>query len=110
MNAPTRLSPKVEFRGNVKIITFTCGRNRGVDNVIASELEGHTDDVVGGNLLLDFTNVDFITSIELGTLISLHNKMKEAGGRLTLFNLKPKVFEVFKVTRLVDLISICREA
>src|SRR5690349_13157449 len=109
MSSPARLPPKVEERGGVKIITFTAGQRRDVENVLATELQGLTDDLGECHLLLDFTNVEFVTSVELGTLIGLHNKMKTSGGRLTLFNLNLQVFEVFTVTRLENLIGICRE-
>src|SRR6516164_10323274 len=105
MSSPTRTPAKTEQLGNVKIITFTAGQVRDVDNVIATELEGLTDELGECHLLLDFTNVEFITSVELGTLVGLHKKMRASGGRLTLFNLNPQVFEV---TRLETLIRICR--
>lgn len=108
MSSATRLPPKVELRTGVKIITFT-GQKREVENVIATELEGHTDDLGECHLLLDFTNVEYITSVELGTLLGLHKKMAVSGGRLTLFNLNAQVFEVLAVTRLENLIGICRE-
>ena len=108
MSSPNRTPAKTQRIGNVKIITFTAGQVRDVDNVIATELEGLTDELGESHLLLDFTNVEYITSVELGTLVSLHKKMKASGGRLTLFNLNPHVFEVFAVTRLEALIGICR--
>ncbi len=109
MNSPDRLPPKVELHEGVKVITFTAGQSRDVGNVIAAELEGLTDTLGECHLLLDFTNVEYITSVELGTLVSLHKKMKAGGGRLTLFNLNLAVFEVFAVTRLDTLIGICRK-
>ena len=108
MSSPIRSSPKLERIGNVKIITFTANQVRDVENVIATELEGLTDQLGECHLLLDFTNVEYITSVELGTLVSLHTKMKASGGRLTLFNLNLQVFEVFTATRLETLIGICR--
>ncbi len=38
MNSPARTPPKVEVRGGVRIITFTAGQKRDVENVIATEL------------------------------------------------------------------------
>jgi len=108
MSSPIRSSPKTERTGNVKIITFTAGQKRDVENVIATELEGLTDQLGECQLLLDFTNVEYITSVELGTLVSLHTKIKASGGRLTLFNLNLQVFEAFTVTRLDKLMGICR--
>ena len=104
----TRVPPKTERTGNVKIITFTAGQLRDVENVINTELEGLTDDLGECHLLLDFTNVECITSVELGTLVGLHKRMKASGGRITLFNLSLPVFEVFTVTRLHRVLEICR--
>jgi anti-sigma B factor antagonist len=95
--------------GNVKIITFTGDKVRDVENVLAGELLGRTDDLEGCHLLLDFSHVDYLTSVELGTLITLHKRMKASGGRLTLFNMNPQVCEIFAVTRLQTLLGICRE-
>lgn len=110
MSSVSRSPPKVEESGGVKIITFTAGQKRDVENVIATELEGLTDDLGECHLMLDFTNVDYITGVELGTLVELHQKMKASGGRLTLFNLNAPALDAFRVTRLENLIGICREA
>jgi anti-anti-sigma regulatory factor len=106
---PVHLSPKVEQSGTVRIITFTAGKFRDVENVIASELEGRTDAFGGSHVLLDFTNVERISSVELGTLILLHKKMTASGGKLTLFNMKAEIYEVFTVVRLQTFMGICRE-
>jgi carbon storage regulator CsrA len=107
VSSATRLLPKTEHTETVKIITFTAGQVR-MENVLATELEGLTDDLGKCHLLLDFTNVEYVTSAELGTLVSLHKKMTASGGRLTLFNLNLQVFEVFLATHLETLIGICR--
>ena len=103
------LPPKVEKSGKVKIITFTGDEVRDVENVLAKELQGHMEELTECHLLLDFTHVEYLSSVELGTLISLHKKVKASGGRLTLFNLNAQVYEVFTVTRLQTLLGICRE-
>ena len=109
MSPTTHLPPKVEENGNVRIITFTGDQVRKVENVLASELQGRTEHLGTCHLLLDFTNVDYLNSVELGTLITLHKRIKASGGRLTLFNLNAQVFEVFAVARLQTLLGICRE-
>jgi anti-sigma B factor antagonist len=103
------LPPKVEQSGSVRIITFTADKFRDVENVIASELEGWTDALGDCHVLLDFTNVERISSVELGTLITLHKKMRASGGRLTMFNMKAEIYEVFTLTRLQTFMGICRE-
>jgi anti-anti-sigma factor len=101
--------PKVERSGDVTILTFSGKAIREVENQIALELEGRTEGLGQCHLLLDFGNVDRLNSAELGTLIRVHQRVTAAGGRLTLFNLNPSVYEVFTVTRLHTLLGICRE-
>jgi anti-anti-sigma factor len=105
----TRGRPKVERSGNIVIITFTLNAIRDVESVIARELQGITTITDKLHLLLDFTNVEALNSIELGTLVTLHKQIGNAGGRLTLFNLNSQVFELFTVTHLDTLLNICRE-
>jgi len=101
--------PKVERSGDTIIITVSGGKIRDVDNVLARDLDGLTDGVPKRRVLLDFINVEFVSSVELGTLIGLHKKLRACGGQLTLFNLNHKIFEIFSITRLDDLLMICRE-
>lgn len=103
------MCPKMERHGDTAIIKFAGGRTRNADDMIALELEAHTDHLEACHLLLDFSNVEFLGSAELGTLVGLNRRMKENGGRLTLFNLTPRIFDIFRATRLQTLIRICRE-
>jgi anti-sigma B factor antagonist len=103
------LPPKTEQGVDVKIITFTGDRVRGLEDVLAGELKGRTEDLGKCHLLLDFSKVEYLSSVEVETLIALHKKVRASGGRLTLFNLSAQVYEVFTVTRLQTLLGICRE-
>src|SRR6476469_5763258 len=91
---------KVEHAGNITVFTFTAGEVRDLENTLAQELKGLTEQMSGRHLLLDFCRVERIVSVELGTLIDLHKQMKASGGRLTLFNLSDEVYEVFTTCRL----------
>jgi anti-anti-sigma factor len=101
--------PKVEQAGHVRVVTFTASGVRDVENVIARELEGRTGGLDGCHLMLDFSNVVYVNSGELGTLVGLHARVGRAGGRLSLFNLTDQVYEIFTVCRLQTLLGICRE-
>jgi anti-anti-sigma factor len=104
----TRPRPKVERTNNVTVVTFTADAIRDVENVIARELEGHTGGTAGRHLLLDFANVRYLNSIELGTLVTLHTRIRDAGGQLTLFNLDAQLHRLFSLTRLDTLLAVCR--
>ncbi len=61
-------------------------------------------------LLLDFANVDFMSSLMLGTLVVLHRRLRASGRRLALRNLTPALYEVFEITRLTLLLDVRRAA
>jgi anti-anti-sigma factor len=103
-----RSPPKVESSGDVTVVTCT-GRAGGAENTVASHLHTGTDRFSGCELLLDFSGVDSVCGNELGILIRLHRKMVATGGRLTLFNLRTHVYEIFALTNLDTVLGICRE-
>jgi anti-sigma B factor antagonist len=57
-------------------------------------------------LLLNFANVEFLSSAALNKLIILEKKVKADGGRLVLSDLRPEIHEVFVITRLTQLFEI----
>jgi stage II sporulation protein AA (anti-sigma F factor antagonist) len=57
-------------------------------------------------LILDFSNVEFLTSLGLSMLLTLRKRLAEGGRRLAILNLQPHVYEVFSVTRLNTLFDV----
>lgn len=57
-------------------------------------------------LLLNFANVEFLSSAALGKLIILEKKIKTHEGVLKLSNIRPAIYEVFEMTRLNRLFDI----
>jgi anti-anti-sigma factor len=107
MNTPAAPTPPtVERNGNVTTVTFAAGQLRDVQNVIARELDGLAVGADEHHLMLDFTHVTYLNSVELGTLIALHKSARSAGGRVTLFNLNAQLRELLSVTRLDTLLAI----
>jgi anti-anti-sigma factor len=99
-------SRNMQQHGNVKVITLSGGKVRVMEDLMEGELEGLTDEPRECHLLLDFSKVEYINSDDLGVLIKLHKKMLRFGGRLTLFNLNARVYELFTVTRLHTFLTI----
>jgi anti-anti-sigma factor len=58
------------------------------------------------NVALDFEAVSFLGAVGLAALLTLHKKLKAAGGRLTLFNVRPFVFEILSVTKLTTVLDV----
>jgi len=57
-------------------------------------------------LLLNFENVEHLSSAALGTLITINNKIKAKGGQLRLSHIDPQIKEVFVITKLNKLFHI----
>ena len=57
-------------------------------------------------LVIDFTNVQFLSSSVLGLLIRISKKIYEQNGQLRLCNINPKIFGIFKITRLDKVFDI----
>lgn len=98
----------VEYSENAAIITF-------IDEKILEEKDIHTlqDSIMSVieqaeriNLILDFCNVRFLSSAVLGLLIRISKKVYERDGQLRLCNIRPKIYEIFKITRLTKIFDI----
>ena len=57
-------------------------------------------------LLINFTDVEFLSSAALNKLIILDKKVKSSEGKLILCDLRPEINEVFVITRLDQLFTI----
>jgi anti-sigma B factor antagonist len=73
---------------------------------IGEELTQLVDSRVNIRLLLCFENVEHLSSAALGMLITLKRRVDERKGKLRLADIRPQIFEVFKITRLNKLFDI----
>lgn len=60
-------------------------------------------------ILLDFANVEFLSSAALGKLITLDRKVKTHKGKLKLCGIRPEILEVFQVTKLNKVFDIRKD-
>jgi anti-sigma B factor antagonist len=58
------------------------------------------------SILLNFSDVEFLSSAALGKLITLDRKVKASKGRLKMSNIRPEIFEVFQITKLNKVFDI----
>ena len=57
-------------------------------------------------LVLNFSNVEFLSSAALGKLITFEKKAKTQDAELILTNISPEIFQVFTITNLDKLFQI----
>ena len=58
--------------------------------------------------VVDFSGVAQMSSSALGMLITLHKRIREKGGQLRLCCIQPAIYEVFVITRLNEIFTICQ--
>jgi anti-sigma B factor antagonist len=67
---------------------------------IGEEIDRLVNAEPGIKLLLNFKNVDHLSSAALGMLINLQKKVDAQRGSLKLSDINRQILEVFKITRL----------
>lgn len=102
---------QVEYHGAVIVATLTD--EKILDDIQIQALEGSMMPLIEQNeaiqLVIDFSNVKFLTSSALGLLIRISKKIYEKGGKLRLCAIDAKIMEVFRITRLDKIFEIYPE-
>lgn len=93
---------------DIRIVEFTNNKILDEANIkdIGDTLNALIDEGPNPKLLLDFSNVDHLSSAALGMLINVNNRIKQNNGSLRLCNIKPQILEVFVITKLNKLFRI----
>jgi anti-sigma B factor antagonist len=58
------------------------------------------------DVVVDLEEVRFLTSTALGKLLALQKRVRAAGGRLRVTGVTDSVYEVFRVTRLHEVLDV----
>src|SRR5947209_2292391 len=105
---PRRRRLEVEDIGDVTVVNFTDKKILDEQNiqVIGEQLFSLVDESERRKLLLNFGNVEYLSSAALGKFITLNKKLQAVGGRLILCNIDPQIYEVFEITKLNKLFNI----
>ncbi|MFA5238486.1 MAG: STAS domain-containing protein [Phycisphaerae bacterium] len=109
---PIKPRISVEYVDKATIVTFTDEKIleekdlQALQESIMSVIES----AAGGiNMILDFQNVQFLSSAVLGLLIRISKKVYEQDGQLKLCGIAPKIYRIFKITRLTKIFDIYQD-
>ena len=98
--AETRL--KVDRQPDVTIASFKDSSI--LDVVTIQQIGKELNDVVSGlgkgKLILDFTDVRFLSSQALGTFVALQRQADAAGAKIVLCSIRPEIVRILKITNL----------
>lgn len=97
-----------EPHGDVTVVYFT--ERKILDELNIKEIGEELFDLVETHnkkkLLVNFENVEYLSSAALGKLITLNKRVRAADGQLRLCRISPTIFEVFRITKLDKLFNI----
>ncbi|MEM1305332.1 MAG: STAS domain-containing protein, partial [Planctomycetota bacterium] len=111
-SGPDRMSTyrrlKLSQSSGVTVVTFADSKI--IDEEEIQELGGELYALVEKDglkkLVLNFSNVEFLSSAALGKLISFEKKVRNNKAQLVLTNIRPEIYEVFAITKLTKLFQI----
>ena len=109
--APIKPRISVKYTENATIVAFTDERILEEQHIQALQesIMSVVEQAERINLILDFRNVQFLSSAVLGLLIRISKKVYERDGQLRLCNISPKIYEIFKTTRLTKIFHIYQD-
>jgi anti-sigma B factor antagonist len=101
----------IEEVGDVTIAKFIDKKILDENNIqiIGNQLFALIDEDARSKIILDFSNVEYLSSAALGKLITMEKKVKAAKGKLRLCCIRPEIYEVFAITKLNRLFKICED-
>ena len=101
----------VEDVGDVAVVQFVDKKILDEQNIqlIGDDLFKLIDELGRRKLLLNFSNVDFMSSAALGKLIRLDQRMKAVGGKVIMCGISKDIMQVFVLTKLDKILKIVKD-
>ena len=108
---PRRRRLEVEDIGDVTVVNFVDRKILDEQNIqiIGEQLFSLVEEVGRRKILLNFGNVEYLSSAALGKLITLNKKLQAAQGKLILCNIDAQIYEVFEITKLDKFFKIVKD-
>jgi anti-anti-sigma factor len=106
MPSPRRL--EVNESSSISVVRFKDQKIIDPESIqdLGEELFALIDKDERQKIVLNFGNVEFLSSAALGKLITFHKKAKRIGASIVLTNISPEIYQVFKITKLDELFDI----
>ena len=105
---PRKARITVSDVGDIAVVQFVDKKILDEQNIqmIGDDLFRLVDELGRRKVLLNFGNVEFMSSAALGKLITLHRKLQAVQGKLVLCKIAKDILDVFKITKLDKILSI----
>jgi anti-sigma B factor antagonist len=114
-SAPMSQAPRRHLRletiDGVTVVSYVDTKIVTEENIhdVGDQLYSLVEDEGHKQILLNFGNVQYLSSAALGKLINLKKKVSAVKGKLKLCCIHPDLLEVFRITRLDQVFEIYSE-
>lgn len=102
--------PRIEIEHGMDVTFVTFVEEKILEEEQIKDLRESLEPVIEENgskkLILNFSNVKFMTSAVLGLLVRVHKRVVELDGKLQLSNLDSNLRRVFEITQLTKVFDI----
>ncbi len=111
MSQPRRQRITFDDLGDVTVVRLLDKRilDEQVIQQIGDDLNKLVDELGRRKLLLDFAQVEFLSSAALAKLIRLHQRLVAVGGKLVLCGISKTIYEIFELTKLDQMLKIVKD-
>ena len=98
----------VERRGTIQIVIFMVDHliDQGIIQIVGKQLEQLVVKSGQPKMIIDFSNLDHVSSAMLGVLVDLHRTAQKMNGEVRLASLSPSLSNVVKISQLEKLLKI----
>ena len=102
---PAELNLSVQRAGDTHVVTLRGAvRLEGADDLAAELLLLIRRS--SPHLILDLTELEFLSSIGIGAIVSAHNQARQLSGRVGMVNPTPAIAAMLRLTRIDRLVPI----
>jgi anti-sigma B factor antagonist len=108
---PRSRSLQVEQVGDVTVVRFAAAEllDDGTIELLGEQLYTLVDHLGTRKLVLNLSPVRRLASLMIGKIMTLHKKLKPAGGKLVLCGIDPEIRRIFDTLKLQQFLTVCRE-
>jgi len=94
------------MKGDVLILRAHGKLTIGVGDVALREAVSDAVETGHSKIILDFQDLSSMDSSGLGELVSAFTRLSNAGGRLKVMHLPPKIADILQITQLITVFEI----
>ncbi len=102
---------EVHDDGEIAVVSFIDREifDEYIIQKIGEDLFSLVDELGKKKVLLNFSDVEYMSSLALGKFLTLQHKLKNTGGKLGMCCIEDEVYETFELTKMNRLFDIQKE-